>query len=73
MASVPVRSNSVSTARDLIDKKFLDSGGDVPSAISSRKIDNDKDKEKDKNKNNMIEYGNRVTRSENRNNENVNT
>ena len=70
MASVPVRSNSVSTARDLIDKKYLDSGGDVPSAISSRKIDNDKEKEKDKNKINTIEYGNRVTRSENRNNEN---
>ena len=66
MASVPVRSNSVSTARDLIDKKFLDSGGDVPSAVSSRRIDNDKEKEKD----NMIEYGNRVTRSVNRNNEN---
>ena len=66
MASVPVRSNSVSTARDLIDKKFLDSGGDVPSAVSSRRIDNDKEREKD----NMIEYGNRVTRSVNRNNEN---
>ena len=44
MASVPVRSNSVSTARDLIDKKFLDSGGDVPSAVSSRRIDSDKEK-----------------------------
>ena len=51
MASVPVRSNSVSTARDLIDKKYLDAGGDVPSAISSRKIDNDKDKD------NIIENG----------------
>ena len=59
MASVPVRSNSVSTARDLIDKKYLDAGGDVPSAISSRKIDNDKDKD------NIIENG-----IVNRNNEN---